>query len=86
MAFSNKNLCHRDIKPSNMMVEAGSRTIVTIDSGSTVQYGEQLLAITNVCAGLPTERLLHYDHMSGNCNQTPSGDELKKGNQIIILA
>jgi serine/threonine protein kinase len=61
-AFSNKNLCHGDIKPSNMMFQAGSRTIVTIDFGSTVQYGEPLLAISPLFAlDCPTKGSLHYD-------------------------
>eukprot|EP00977_Amphora_coffeiformis_P006766 scaffold1485_cov171-Amphora_coffeaeformis.AAC.5 len=42
--FYNKNLCHGNIKPSNMMLQAGNRTIITIDFGSTVRYGEPLLA------------------------------------------
>lgn len=60
-AFSNKNLCHRDTKPSNMMFQAGSRTIVTIDFGSTVQYGEPLLATSPLFAlDCPREGSLHY--------------------------
>lgn len=61
-AFSSKSLCHGDIKPSNMMFQAGSRTIVTIDFGSTVQYGEQLLATSPTFAlDCPTEGSLQYD-------------------------
>lgn len=61
-AFSNKNLCHGDIKPSNMMLQSGNRTIVTIDFGSTVQYGDALVA-TSPLFGLdcPTEGSLQYD-------------------------
>lgn len=47
-AFSNKELCHGDIKPSNMMFQAGSRTVVTIDFGSCMPYGNMLTATSDV--------------------------------------
>jgi hypothetical protein len=44
------------------MFQAGSRTIVTIDFGSTVQYGEPLLATSPMFAlDCPKEGSLHYD-------------------------
>jgi len=46
-AFSSKKICHADIKPSNMMLE-GSRgkTVVMIDFGSSVPYGESITELS----------------------------------------
>jgi serine/threonine protein kinase len=45
-SFSNKNICHGDIKPANMMLTTSSPTVITIDFGSAVPYGEDLSSVT----------------------------------------
>ena len=46
-AFANKKLCHADIKPSNMMLEgARGKTVVMIDFGSSVPYGESITELS----------------------------------------
>ena len=46
-AFSTKRICHADIKPSNMMLEgARGKTVVMIDFGSSVPYGESITELS----------------------------------------
>ena len=46
-AFASKKLCHADIKPSNMMLEgARGKTVVMIDFGSSVPYGESITELS----------------------------------------
>jgi len=62
-AFSCKQLCHADIKPSNMMLEgARGKTVVMIDFGSSVPYGESITELS-LAFGLdcPTVGSLKYD-------------------------
>lgn len=62
-AFSIKEICHADIKPSNMMLEgARGETVVMVDFGSSVRYGESITELS--CAfGLDCspEGSLEYD-------------------------
>lgn len=61
-AFSTKNMCHGDIKPANMMLTAHGRNVVTIDFGSSVPYGESLVATTPLFGlDCPSEGALRYD-------------------------
>ena len=46
-AFNAKALCHGDIKPGNMMLTTGENSLViTIDFGSTAEYGNTLTSTT----------------------------------------
>jgi serine/threonine protein kinase len=62
-AFSSNNICHGDIKPSNMMLEgARGKTVVMIDFGSSVPYGESITELS-FTFGLdcPPQGSLEYD-------------------------
>jgi serine/threonine protein kinase len=62
-AFSSKKMCHADIKPSNMMLEgAGGKTVVMVDFGSSVPYGESITELS-FAFGLdcPPQGSLEYD-------------------------
>lgn len=62
-AFNNKALCHGDIKPGNMMLTTGENSLViTIDFGSTTEYGNSLTSTTpGFGLDLAPEASLSYD-------------------------
>ena len=83
-AFSSKKICHGDIKPSNMMLEgARGKTVVLIDFGSSVPYGEKIAELS-FAFGLdcPPEGSLEYDMtclaVSIVHTMTPTNDRLRE--------
>jgi serine/threonine protein kinase len=62
-AFHRQGVCHGDIKPGNMMLTARrDNSVITIDFGSCVEYGESLVSATpGFGRECPQEGSLKYD-------------------------
>jgi hypothetical protein len=61
-AFSGELMCHGDIKPANMMFGQTGATVVFIDFGSSVPYGDSILATTpQYPLDCPAEGSLQFD-------------------------